>query len=73
MSSNNEPAILLKSIAELNLSSELRLAINSTNLKEFLKLKTHEMLEIEGFGYRELKELYQFLEDNNCENWIKEF
>ncbi len=73
MSSNNEPAILQKSIAELNLSSELRLAIKSTNLKEFLDLKTHEMLEVEGFGYRELKELYQFLEDNNSEDWIKEF
>ena len=68
------PIILLKSLNELDFSIELNSAINPNfaNLKEFLELKTHQMLKIDGFGYRELKELYQFLESNNCESFIKE-
>jgi hypothetical protein len=34
------------------------------HLNDLLKYSTNEVLNLEGFGYRFLRELYAFLEDN---------
>jgi hypothetical protein len=42
------------------------------NLKEMLAFSVSDLLKMEGFGYRCLKNLYQVLEDNGCEDLLRQ-
>lgn len=71
----NPIKILDDKIASLEVSLELKVTIAKTGsktLNELLKFKAHELLNEQGFGYRNIIELYQFLEKNNCADLLKE-
>lgn len=41
-------------------------------LKDMLAYSAPELLKMEGFGYRCLKSLYQVLEENGCEQFLRQ-
>lgn len=67
--------ILEASISELPFSQELKdwMANNDfEKLNDLIRHSTSELLSLEGFGYRFLREIYSFLEKNNMQQFLKQ-
>ena len=67
--------ILQKPLASFSTSEEFSqmCQVNGfTTLDEIIKLQVKEMLRKPEFNLRMLKELYQMLEDNHLEGYLKE-
>jgi hypothetical protein len=72
---NGEAPILTQPVAQLPLIEELAQFMHHRqfdNLKEMLAFSVSDLLKMEGFGYRCLKNLYQVLEDNGCEDLLRQ-
>jgi hypothetical protein len=72
---NDEAPILTQPVAQLPLIEELAQFMHHrqfANLKEMLAFSVSDLLKMEGFGYRCLKNLYQVLEDNGCEDLLRQ-
>lgn len=72
---HQETAILTQPVSKLPIIEELAgfmYARQFTNLKELLVFSVSELLQMEGFGYRCLKSLYQVLEENGCEDLLRQ-
>lgn len=72
---NKKMAILTMPAAQLPVIDELTLFMNGHNihnLQELLAFNVSQLLRMEGFGYRCLKNLYQVLEDNGCEDLLRQ-
>lgn len=72
---NEEYTILSKPIKDFSFSEEFLLMCNTNGFKtlgDIVQLQVNEMLKKPEFKLRTLKELYQVLEDNQLEKYIKE-
>jgi hypothetical protein len=72
---NENAPILTQPAAELPVIEELSHFMQQkqfATLKEMLVYSAPELLQMEGFGYRCLKSLYQVLEENGCEHLLRE-
>ncbi len=72
---NQQAPILTQPVSQLPVIEELAQfmhAMQFTNLKELLAFSVPELLKMEGFGYRCLKNLYQVLEENRCEDLLRQ-
>jgi hypothetical protein len=67
--------LLEKPANELDISKELKEFMQQSgfaNLNQMLQYCTGELLKMEGFGYRQLKEIYTFLEAHQLSSMLKE-
>jgi DNA-directed RNA polymerase alpha subunit len=72
---NEENPILSKSIQSFSFSDEFLEMCNTngfSTLGEIVQLQVNELFKMTGFNLRMLKELYQILEDNKLEKWLRE-
>jgi hypothetical protein len=73
--SHEQIDFLKKPYQALEISEELSAVFRTLrcdNLQCLLQYKAGELLQVEGFGYRCLKELYELLETHKCEGLLKE-
>jgi hypothetical protein len=72
---NDQAPILTQPVNQLPLIEELvdfMYHRQFSNLSELLAFRVSELLKMEGFGYRCLKNLYKVLEDNGCEDLLRQ-
>ena len=72
---NENAPILTQPVDELPVIEELSDFMHQkqfATLKELLVFSAPELLKMEGFGYRCLKSLYQVLEENGCEELLRQ-
>jgi ERCC4-type nuclease len=72
---NNQAPILTQPVNQLPLIEELADFMHRrqfSNLRDLLAFSVSELLKMEGFGYRCLKNLYQVLEENGCEDLLRQ-
>jgi hypothetical protein len=68
-------SILVQSYQELPLIDELKVFMHKHklhNLEQLLQYNAPELLNMEGFGFRCLFNLYSVLKENRCEEMLRE-
>jgi DNA-directed RNA polymerase alpha subunit len=68
-------SLLEKPIDQLEISPELALFMlhsGFSTLNQMLRYRVSELLKMEGFGYRLLKELYKLLAANGCDRMLNQ-
>ena len=69
------PTILTQPVAVLPISAELTSFMQQhqmSNLQTLLKYPSYELLEMKGFSYHCLLELYRLLKQHRCEQYLRQ-
>lgn len=69
------PTILTQPVEELPVSAELSGFMQQhqlPSLQALLEYRSHELLEMKGFSYHCLVELYRLLREHRCEDHLRE-